>query len=144
MDPSREDPFEQRLRSQALRPLPPEWRQSILGNARPAPAAGALLLDWFRGGLDQFRGGLWPSPAAWGALAALWLAITVLNRIAAFEAAPDAFAANLDPAPLVLALREQRRQVDEFLSPAASSAPEDTAEPPGRPRSAVISTNRIA
>jgi len=72
--------FEQRLQSQPLRPVPPEWRGDILSAARaavphPGPAAGApirrLLSEW-----------LWPHPVAWAGLAASWALVAVLNTAA--------------------------------------------------------------
>lgn len=75
------DDFEQRLQRQPLRPLPPEWRADILAAARagtvpsplpPRPSSLVCLLrDW-----------LWPHPLAWGALAAGWALVVVLNSAA--------------------------------------------------------------
>jgi hypothetical protein len=77
------DLFEQHLSRQPLRPIPPEWRQDILARAaasRPhndpdpvtAVPARHRLGDW-----------LWPHPVAWAGLAACWLTILTLDRLAA-------------------------------------------------------------
>lgn len=79
------DDFEQHLRRQPLRPVPPAWRDEILATARqsdrqavgmpPAAAGGpswtAVLRDW-----------LWPHPAAWAGLAAGWVLVAALNTVA--------------------------------------------------------------
>lgn len=81
------DPFEQQLAQQSLRPIPPEWRHDILTRAvsgleprdsdlAPAVSTRQRLKDW-----------LWPHPVAWAGLAACWLAILTLNRLAAPSAA---------------------------------------------------------
>lgn len=60
------DPFETRLAATPRAGLPPELRGRILAAARErAPRALAALL--------------WPHPVAWGAVAAAWVAIAVLN-----------------------------------------------------------------
>lgn len=56
--------FEESLRSLRHRPLPPAWRREILA-ACEKPVA-ARWRDW-----------LWPSPIAWGALAAIWVGLIV-------------------------------------------------------------------
>ena len=55
------NPFEQKLSRQPLRPPPPAWRAEILGAAEKIVTPAAWRA-WF-----------WPSPAAWGALAAVWI-----------------------------------------------------------------------
>jgi hypothetical protein len=55
--------FERLLKSQPFREVPPEWRREIVHQARETEEAGAI--GW--------REWLWPSPLAWGAMAAVWL-----------------------------------------------------------------------
>jgi hypothetical protein len=81
------DLFEQRLSRQPLRPIPPAWRQEILGKAAasrphndPDPVGAVSARNW----LGEW---LWPHPAAWAGLAACWLAILTLDRLAAPSAA---------------------------------------------------------
>ena len=64
--------FECKLAAQPFREPPADLRRAILAACEPAPRAG-------------WREWLWPAPAAWGALAALWLAFFAVN---ASEAPP--------------------------------------------------------
>ncbi|MBM3861976.1 MAG: hypothetical protein FJ395_20320 [Verrucomicrobia bacterium] len=57
------DRFEEKLRSQQFRQVPASWRREII-NVAPAPA---------------WREWLWPSPVAWGAVAAAWALIGLLQ-----------------------------------------------------------------
>ncbi len=61
-------PFEEQLAAAPLRDLPPEWRSRILPPPKRRFAWGVFL-----------RGLLWPHPLAWGAVAACWVAIAVMN-----------------------------------------------------------------
>ena len=59
--------FEKRLHGIELRRLPAEWREEILSACdRPSPERQAER---------PWREWLWPSPWAWGALAAVWLVV---------------------------------------------------------------------
>ena len=79
--------FEQRLREQPFRSPPPDWREEVLRGARQAAAAGPPASAPAISMLPWWREWLWPSPVAWGALAACWAAILVLNRAALPSAA---------------------------------------------------------
>ena len=102
------DDFEEFLTNQPLRAAPPQWRGEILAAARQ-PAARATLAPWW-------RTWLWPSPYAWGALAAVWVAIFVLNSAA--QPGRHLTPAN-GPTPtvdeMVAMLNEHRRELDEFM-----------------------------
>jgi hypothetical protein len=52
--------FERKLAAQPFRTPPAELRRTVLAACEPAPRAA-------------WREWLWPSPTAWGALAAVWL-----------------------------------------------------------------------
>jgi hypothetical protein len=56
------DKFEQLLRQQPLRRIPPGWRSQILPTRR-----------------SRWREWLWPSPFAWATVAATWLVIVGLQ-----------------------------------------------------------------
>lgn len=94
------DDFEQHLRRQPLRPVPPDWREEILRVARanapvadgdgeavepPGPTASRVATSRPPGHSLVFalgcrlRDWLWPNPVAWGALAVCWVAIVTLN-----------------------------------------------------------------
>lgn len=82
------DDFEQRLRRQGLRQIPPGWRQGILTAARAqkklrhtstqTPAATALNRD-FLSIRAQLAALLWPRPEAWAGLVAIWLVLLAVN-----------------------------------------------------------------
>ena len=76
--------FEKRLQRQVIRTIPPEWREEIVGrlceSATDSSPSRALPP---RGGLHSWlRELLWPSPIAWGTLAAVWLVVLGLHLIA--------------------------------------------------------------
>jgi hypothetical protein len=60
--------FERQLSNQPLRQPPAEWRDAILFGMAKIVAPAWTWRDWF-----------WPSPAAWGALAAVWVGALVLG-----------------------------------------------------------------
>lgn len=62
--------FERKLSQQGFRMPPSEWREEILGPATKVVAFRSWTWrDWF-----------WPSPQAWGALAALWIVFAILGQ----------------------------------------------------------------
>ena len=117
------DQFEQLLKSQSLRDVPSAWRAEILASASAVgqePVAGA----------KGWRGWLWPSPYAWGGLAAVWLVIIGLNA----AAQPGANAQmTRGPAPteqeVLTAMAERQRELEEFFPKAKV-----TAAPPPVPK----------
>src|SRR5215831_1896086 len=75
------DQFEQQLSRQVMRKLPAEWRGDILSAARatataPTPARSPALSSGF---LQRLSSVLWPHPAAWAGLAAVWLVVLGLS-----------------------------------------------------------------
>mgnify|MGYP000847462472 FL=1 len=125
------DDFEQQLKRQPPRTIPPEWRRDILNAARQQRSVGnAQPVAW-----QWLREWLWPAPQAWAGLAAVWVAILALQFVPeqGFEnvVAQAASAARLTP-EVKLALAEQQRLRTELLELAPNPPP--PAEPP-RPRS---------
>jgi hypothetical protein len=119
------DDFEQFLKSQPLRDIPTEWREELLATAAvtahetPTPSAAS---PWW-------RAWLWPSPYAWGALAAAWLVIFGLNFAAQTG---NNRAGPRDPAlsdEQIYALLAERRQLEKFYSQMYTS-PTPPAPPP--------------
>jgi len=115
------DEFEAKLRQQPRREIPAKWREEILGPLRrdetdkPAP--------WWR----QW---LWPHPAAWGALAAVWVAIFAL----AYAGRPEQpIASARSSAPDMLQAFEERTRLMAELS---GEVVESLPSPADRPRSA--------
>jgi hypothetical protein len=128
------DPFEERLRKQPLRALPAAWRNQVLSAAEAAQATGAdeahdspLLVF-----LSTF---LWPSPAAWAGVAAVWLVILVLNLAAGDTWTASTKAAAVSSPRVLLAIREQNRVLSELIGPEEPAVQKPAKPPVSRPRS---------
>ena len=64
--------FERKLREQPFRVPPLDLRAAIFGSAEaPSPIVEPARWTW--------RDWFWPSPEAWGALAALWIVFAVMS-----------------------------------------------------------------
>lgn len=78
------DPFEERLRKQILRQAPPQWREEILEVAMrsaqtAAPAKACHVAPAQHSLAMVLRQYLWPHPAAWAGVAAIWIAGILLQ-----------------------------------------------------------------
>ena len=118
------DEFEQFLKKQPLREVPPAWRAGILPPAaQPETVQPTGWREW-----------LWPAPAAWAGLACVWVVILVLN-VATRPLAAERQLADRSPAPshdMALALAQQQRELAQLLgSPAESPAETKRRYPPG-------------
>src|SRR5258708_38771267 len=126
------DELEHQLQRQPLRSPPEERRREIL---EPATAAARARTPAFSPpGEPWWREWLWPSPRAWGGLAAAWVIILALN--AAKPGTPAGFA-NGSPPPsreMIMALSAQRRELAELLGDAQETSPSTKPALP-RPRS---------
>ncbi len=140
------DNFEKKLQQQPLRQVPGEWRVGILAAARQAssaqhatrnrqpPCTSPSLLSTLRCQLSAL---LWPHPAAWAGLAAVWLMILGLNH-ATSEVPPRTARRDSPPSPQVfMAFQEQQRLLAELLGPREAPAAErpKPAVPPPRSES---------
>jgi len=132
------DRFEQQLQGLPLRPVPPGWRNEILQAARDAqPATSpASHLQEEDSRVSPFpiwnwRAWLWPHPAAWAGLAAVWLCLLGVHLTPGPAAAAN-IAANSNR-DLQNALLSQRRELARLLD-STGDFPPATKPPPG-PRS---------
>jgi hypothetical protein len=139
------DDFEKRVQSQPMRQVPVEWRQEILSAALQAAApqhatrntqqahAAPSLLSTF---CQQLSAILWPHPAAWAGLAAVWLLIAGLS-LSTRTAAPQLARRTSPLSPqVVMAFREQEQVLAELIGPPEAPAamrPKPAAVP--QPRS---------
>jgi hypothetical protein len=113
-----DDDFEAQLARQPLRLPPVEWRQQILRAARiprPAPPCREPICWW--------RQLLWPSPLAWGAVAALWVATVTIHLTTPRPPGVGASAKAASPPQVDMALAEQRAWLDQILQPSPVPAP---------------------
>ena len=133
------DGFEKRLRQQALRKIPGEWRAEILSTARVASSSPHVLGFTFHVFLStlshQLSTVVWPYPKAWAGLAAAWVLILTMNVYSA-DPATKTVKAEVAPSPeLLIALREQRRELAKLIEPAATFDAEKPKSFLPRPRS---------
>jgi hypothetical protein len=126
--------FEQHLRRQPAREIPPEWRTRIL-SAASAERPGSLGF-WQRGALRrELAKLLWPHPVAWAGLAAVWMFIIALN-FSMREASPMVAKQRVQPSPETLVeLKNQQRMFAELLGPAAVPDADRPKVLPPKPRS---------
>lgn len=134
--------FEERVQRQPLRQVPAGWRGEILAAAQQASApqhaphtthpSRPSLLSTLNSQLSTI---LWPHPAAWAGLAAVWLVIAGLN-LTTRETTPRLArrAAPLSP-QVCLAFQEQERVLAELIGPRETPAAERPKPAPPRPRS---------
>ena len=130
-----EEKFENRLRRQQLRGIPPAWREEILAATEvdrcAAPVLELAFLDALRLRLREL---FWPAPQAWAGLAAIWLVILGVN-FATRDPAPMNFARRTTPAtPLMRELlKEQHQFFAELVGPTEmpkADRPKPAAAPP--------------
>jgi hypothetical protein len=126
------DDFEENLRSTSLKPVPPEWRRQIL-HAAERERNRTMARNEQSVGIVWLVSWLWPSPVAWGGLAALWLIIlgASLSPTSPGVASSELRAETKSPRPVSLA--EQRALLSHLLEPALSeSSPANSHRTPRR------------
>jgi hypothetical protein len=117
--------FENRLSRQPLREVPGEWRGEILvaADVNRRKVREFTFAATVASGLRQI---FWPAPAAWAALAAVWIFIFAVNFLMR-DKTPVVAEKVLPPSPeVVAALRQQKILFAELIG--SSDARE--AEPP--------------
>jgi hypothetical protein len=103
--------FEQQLSRRPLRPVPPEWRAEILREARAAAPSSSR--ETFA--VTLWRELFWSCRRVWTGLAAVWLAVVVINT--AIDDSPRVTVASAphQSQDWKLALQAQREMVRQLL-----------------------------
>lgn len=115
------DDFEQKLQRQPLRQIPAGWREEILTVAEssaatrhPSPITRPSWLSTLNSQLSTI---LWPHPAAWASLAAVWILILAVD-FSARDKSPVMAEKSAPPSSEVLVeLRQQQRMLAELMGP---------------------------
>lgn len=126
------DEFEQQLRNQPLRPVPPEWRAEIIDTARRASRRQAAAP--VRQSAPWWREWLWPSPQAWAGLAAVWLFLLGLHFTGPADSASSTVQTQSPTPEIRMALAAQRLEMTRLLDGPVESTPPSKPAVPG-PRS---------
>lgn len=121
--------FENELKKQPLRRVPESWRAQIVRGACGDTLKRELQPWWFVL--------LWPSPRAWGALAAAWVFIICFNVAMREEATPST--ATQKAAQIRMAT-EQKRHLQAEMEEASLHIENDGS----KPRSEVAPTREAA
>ncbi len=130
------DDFEELLRRQTLRQLPPEWRQEIL-EATSSKCARVLTArlppTWLETLNSRLSAIFWPSPKAWAGLAAAWVVVlSVQFAVRDRHAGPVAKVSSAS-AEVQQALKQQHELLVELIgapSPAKVERPKPSPRPP--------------
>jgi hypothetical protein len=115
------DDFEQKLQRQPLRQVPAKWRAEILMTVESAAGTRRLMLDarptWLSTINSQLSTILWPHPAAWAGLAAVWILILAVD-FSARDKSPTLAEKSAPPSPeVVVELKQQQRMLAELIGP---------------------------
>lgn len=111
------DDFEQELRRQPLRQIPAEWRAEILGAATSHPPSPFARRSLFSTLNAQLAAILWPHPAAWAGLAAVWIFIFAVDFSTRDNAAPIAGKLSSPTTEVMVEVRQQQRLLAELIGP---------------------------
>jgi hypothetical protein len=127
--------FERRLGRQPLREVPAEWREEILAAAashHPLPVERRSFLSTLNSQLSTI---LWPHPAAWASLAAVWIFIFAVD-LSTRERMPT-IAQRIPPPPVevIVEMRQQQRLLAEMIGPREVREADRSKSLTPRPRS---------
>jgi hypothetical protein len=115
------DDFEQKLQRQPLRQVPGEWREEILARAESAvvsrPSAFDTRSHWLSTLNSQLSTLLWPHPAAWAGLAAVWILILAVDFSMRDKSPALAEKSSPPSSEVIVELRRQQRLLAELIGP---------------------------
>jgi len=110
--------FEDRLRRQTLKSIPGQWRDEVLQQATRAvetrglvPAGSLSIFEMLKSRLAIL---LWPAPRAWAGLAAVWMAVLVMNLSGGRESTTPAMATALPVAQTRQTLKQRQLLLAEL------------------------------
>ena len=111
--------LERRLSGQPFRQAPASWREEILAEAGRASRVQGRAQKWIQPSTlgSRLSAVLWPHPAAWAGLAAVWILIFAVNG-SIRDKAPVVAKEFPPPSPQVIVeLRQQQRLLAELIGP---------------------------
>ena len=119
------DDFEQKLRRQPLRQIPVGWRAEILrvGRRAAVPEIGdantASLPKRSRPStlVSRLSSLLWPHPASWAGLAAIWILILAVDFSTRDKSSAMAEKSEPPSPEVIVELRQQQRMLAELIGP---------------------------
>src|SRR5688500_18031161 len=103
------DEFEEKLHRQAPREIPRAWRAEIIAATR----ARTQGVSWWR----QL---LWPHPAAWAGLAAMWIAAFALQAASGPEHGTESVRLTVPAREMAQAFEERKRLWAELAQESSS------------------------
>jgi len=118
------DDFEQKLQRQPLKGIPAEWRGEILAATTGRESRVESREQegrWPSTLVSRLSSLLWPHPAAWAGLAAIWFLILAVN-FSMRDPSPVRAEKSSPPSPeVIVELRQQQRLLAELIGPRDAS-----------------------
>jgi hypothetical protein len=109
--------FEQKISRQPLKRIPREWRAEILAATKSVSVPGRKEFDAEAKMISWWRELFWPHPKAWGALAAVWIFIFIVN-FSTRDKSPAVAEKISPPSPEVaVELKKQQLLFAELMGP---------------------------